>query len=94
MDYQTKVQRLSEKIVITKIFSIETSFDYWQTVNSFKKEISPLARSFKIKGEGKEWINLRCYVEGTLEASMELVIGWRQGLSFSSVGQQVGAQMR
>ena len=59
---------------------MEISFDYWETVNSFKKEISPLARFFfKIKGEGKEWINLRSgYVEGTLEASMELVIGWRK----------------
>ena len=47
-NYQTKVQRLSEEIVITKIFffSMEISFDYWETVNSFKKEISPLARFF------------------------------------------------
>ena len=37
----------SEEIVITKIFfSTETSFDYWQTVNSFKRDISPLARLF------------------------------------------------
>ena len=27
-------------------FSMEISFDYWETVNSFKKEISPLARFF------------------------------------------------
>ena len=46
-NYQTKVQRLSEEIVITKIFfPMEISFDYWETVNSFKKVISPLARFF------------------------------------------------
>ena len=44
-----------------------------------RRDNFPSTVPLRIKGEGKECINLRSgYVEGTLEAPMELVIGWRK----------------